>query len=103
MAEGQLDPAIADLREALNDQPGSADLLRLLAIAYERSGSIELAADQFAEATKASQFDPNIGLEYVAFLRRRGNNARAEDVLIELAGHSPRNLQVLSALCPSEA
>jgi cellulose synthase operon protein C len=97
-AQGEYEPAIADLREALNDRPGSADLLLLLAGAYERSGSIELAADQFAQASKASQSNPNVGLDYVAFLRRRGNDTRAEDVLVELAGRWPRNIRVLSAL-----
>src|SRR5262249_21338031 len=38
MQQGQLDVAIADLRQALDDQPRSSDLMVLLANAYERSG-----------------------------------------------------------------
>ena len=53
---GQIDDAIADLRSALNDQPRSPELLATLAIAYERSGSIELADKAFFDATKASEF-----------------------------------------------
>jgi tetratricopeptide (TPR) repeat protein len=98
MAQGQLEQAIEDLREAINDQPGSADLYRLLAVAYERSGSIELADEAFGKATKSSQFDPAMGLEYAAFLQRRGTPDRAEDLLVELASHSPQNIQILSAL-----
>ena len=73
LEHGQLDAAIADLRQALNDQPRSAELMLLLASAYERSGSIELAEKQYADATKASNFDAVVGLNYVAFLQRRGN------------------------------
>ena len=51
--QGQVDAAIADLREALNDQPRSPDLMLMLASAYERSGSIDLADKQFADAMKA--------------------------------------------------
>ncbi len=98
MDRGQLEPAITDLRQALNDQPRAADLMVLLANAYERSGSIELAEKQYSDATKTSNFDPAVALNYVAFLQRRGNTARAEDVLTELAGRWPQNVQILSAL-----
>ena len=96
--QGQLDDAIADLRQALNDQPRSPELMTMLALAYERSGSIDLAEKQLATATKTSGFAPIIGLNYVAFLTRRGNAAAAEDVLTELATRNPRNIDVLSSL-----
>jgi tetratricopeptide (TPR) repeat protein len=95
---GQLEPAINDLRRALNDQPQSAELMVLLAVAYERSGSIELAEKQFAEATRVSGFDAKVGLDYLAFLQRRGNAARAEDVAAELASRRPNSVEILSAL-----
>ena len=95
---GELEAAINDLRQALNDQPRSTELMLLLATAYERSGSIELAEKQFADAMKTSNFDPAVGLNYVAFLQRRGNAARAEDVLTELGSRWPQNVQILSAL-----
>ena len=62
---GAIDAAVADVRQALNDQPRSAELMLLLAVAYERGGKIERAEKQFADATKASNFDPTIGLNYV--------------------------------------
>jgi pentatricopeptide repeat protein len=96
--QGQLDNAIADLREALNDQPKSAELLLLLAVAYERGEKYELADRQYADALKSSGLNPNVGNRYVAFLQRRGEAARAEDVLTELAGRNPQNLDVLSSL-----
>jgi tetratricopeptide (TPR) repeat protein len=98
MARGQLDSAVADLLDALNYQPRSTDLMSLLATAYERSGLIELADKQFADATKTSDFDANAGLEYIGFLQRRGSIARAEDILAGLNKRRPNNIQILSTL-----
>ena len=94
---GQTDGAIADLREALNDQPNSSDLMLLLASAYERSGSIALANDEYTNAAKDSKYDINIGLNYVAFLRRHGNIDQAYDFLSELVDHHPNSVPVLTA------
>jgi len=93
---GQFEGAVNDLREALNDQPRSTPLMLLLATAYERSGAIELAEKQLAEAMRVSNFNPAVSLNYVAFLQRRGSIARAEEVLTDLAGRWPQNIQVLS-------
>jgi tetratricopeptide (TPR) repeat protein len=98
LGNGHPDAAIDDLREALNDQPRSPELMLLLAAAYERSGSIDLADKEFADAMKASRFNPNVGLDYVGFLRRRAGTDRANDVLNELANRWPDNIQILSAL-----
>ena len=61
----------------------------LLAKAYERSGLIELADKELADATRASNMDAKIGLEYATFLQRRGSIARAEDILAGLSKRSP--------------
>ena len=98
IVRGQLDGAIADLRQALNDQPRATDLMLLLAVAYERSGSTDLAEKEFADAMRVSDFNPAISLNYVAFLQRRGSLATAEDVATDLATRWPKNLQVLEAL-----
>jgi tetratricopeptide (TPR) repeat protein len=98
MERGELEPAINDLRQALNNQPQSPELMLMLATAYERSGSIELGEKQFADAMRATNFNPDVGLNYVAFLQRRGSIARAEDVLTDLANRWPKNLQILSSL-----
>jgi tetratricopeptide (TPR) repeat protein len=94
----QLDAAIADLNDALNSQPRSTDLMLLLAKAYERSGLIELADKELADATKASNMDAKIGLDYATFLQRRGSGARAEDLLAKLSKRWPSNAPILSAL-----
>jgi len=96
--KGQLDTAVSDLREALNDQPKSPELLLLLAVAYERGGKNELADRQYADALKSSGSNPGVALRYVAFLQRRGDAAHAEDVLTDVAGRNPNNMQVVSSL-----
>jgi predicted Zn-dependent protease len=98
LEKGQVDSAIADLREALNNEPKAPDLLLLMATAYERSGKGELAERQYADAANFSGFSPPVAMRYVAYLQRQGNLTRVEDVLVEMAGHHPQNIQVLSAL-----
>ena len=95
---GQFEGAISDLRQALNDQPRSSALMLMLAVAYERSGAVDLAEKEFANAMKASNYDPAVSLNYTAFLRRRGSAVHAEDVLTDLASRWPENTNVLSAL-----
>ena len=102
LGHDQVDSAISDLRGALNEQPRSTELMLMLATAYERSGSIELADKQLADAMKASNFNANVGLEYVAFLRRRGGGDRAYDVLTELANRWPKDTRILSALAEAK-
>lgn len=98
LSRGEIDDAIADLRSALNDQPQSSELMASLALAYERKGSIELADKAFFDATKASGYSPVLGLNYVAFLERRGSAAQAENILTDLATRNPTSIPVLSAL-----
>jgi tetratricopeptide (TPR) repeat protein len=95
---GQFEGAISDLRQALNDQPRAANLMLLLATAYEREGSTDLAEKEFADAMAVSNYNPVVSLNYVAFLQRRGSTALAEDVLTDLASRWPKNVNVLSAL-----
>ena len=98
LEHSQPSAAISSLTTALAYQPRSIELMSLLAIAYERSGLIELADKQFADATRVSGFDPRVGIEYADFLERRGGFARAEDVLVELLKRRPNNIQLLAAL-----
>ena len=102
IVRGQLDLAITDLQQALSDQPRSTQLILLLALAYERSGSMALADKQYADAVRISNFNSNVGLNYVNFLLRRGSVDRAEQFLVELSKRSPENLDVLSALAQVE-
>lgn len=94
----QLDSAISDLREALNDKPQSPDLLIVLATAYERAGNKELADRQYADALKYSRGSADVTLRYAAFLQRSGDSARAEEVLADAVNRYPSNLQILVAI-----
>ena len=96
--QGQIDDAIGLLREALGDQPRSVELMLLLAVAYERSGSIELAAKQYSDAMRVSNVAPAPALDYVGFLVRRGRSTEAEEVLNQLTSRSPDNVEALSTL-----
>lgn len=96
--KGQIDSAVADLREALNDQPKAPDLLLMLALAYERGGKGDLADRQYADSLKFSGQNLEIGLRYSAFLQRRGDLSRAEDVLRDAVVRYPGSLQAQSAL-----
>ncbi|HEY5505424.1 MAG TPA: tetratricopeptide repeat protein [Sedimentisphaerales bacterium] len=98
MVRNQIDDAITDLRSALNDQPQSPELLASLGLAYERSGSTELADKAFLDATRASKFAATFGLNYVEFLRRRGLAPQADTILEDLANRNPNSVAVLSAL-----
>lgn len=102
IVRGQFDLAITDLQQALTDRPRSTELLLLLALAQERGGSMALAAKQYTDAVRISNFDSAVGLSYVNFLLRRGNVDRAEQFLTELSKRSPENLDILSALAQVE-
>jgi cellulose synthase operon protein C len=98
IAQGKMESAIGDLREALNGQPKSPELLMLMALAYEKDGKLELADRQYAEATKSASGNPVVSLRYVAFLQRQGRTAQAEDILTEAIKANPRSIALLSAL-----
>ena len=98
MAHNRLDDAIGDLRTALNNQPQSPVLLSNLGSAYERQGSIELADKMYADATKASGYSPQFGLNYVQFLLRHGMTGQAENVLTSVSNYNRNSISVLSAL-----
>jgi Tfp pilus assembly protein PilF len=96
---GQLKGAISDLRGAIDSQSTPQPLvLVLLAMAYERDGSFELAEQRLVDAVGVSNYSPRVTLYYAGFLRRRGRADRIEDVLTEAAGRWPDNAQILSAL-----
>jgi len=98
----EAEAAIGDLLSALNAQPRSADVMMLLAVAYERTGAIQLSEKEYADAFRVSKPSASVGLKYAEFLRRHGRMKRAEGVLTELAGQLPGNVAVLSALAQTK-
>jgi Tfp pilus assembly protein PilF len=98
LENGKLDDAIQDARDALNQAPQSVPLHLLLARAYERQGSSDLAAERYAEAAKLSKFNPGITLDYAKFLAARGKSAQAESVLGEALAANNGNVVLMSAM-----
>ena len=95
---GNLDGAILDARDALNQAPQSVPLHLLLGRAYERQGAVDLAVEQFAEATKLSNFNPGITVDYANFLAARGKTAQAVSVLSDALAIEAGNVPLMSAL-----
>jgi cellulose synthase operon protein C len=95
---GDNDGAVGDLREALGQQPQSVQLMTLLARAYERQGSAELAINQFGEALKTAKYDPEVALQYIDLLRRRGKYDTIDLVLNEAVTRNPSNIKLLTTL-----
>lgn len=102
LTAGDAESAVIDLREALNQQPKSVPLMVLLGRALERLGTIDLARDRLTEALKLSNYNPQITLDFIAFLQRRGEPEQVEAVLVEAVGRNPGNRQLLAALAQSK-
>ncbi|MEL7137511.1 MAG: tetratricopeptide repeat protein [Pseudomonadota bacterium] len=90
--------AIETLRNALAQNATDSRTQRLLGRAYLLNGNDALAADQFANATRNSDYAPDVAQEYVQFLLRRGRIDGAEAVLSEAVRRSPTNRTLLTAL-----
>lgn len=93
-----IDGAINALRTALNDTPNDPQLLSLMANAYMRSGSPELAREYFARAVEASRNAPNESNRYAQLLMQEEKYASAEDTLLAALRVSPKNLDILTTL-----
>ncbi|MEM9762040.1 MAG: tetratricopeptide repeat protein [Pseudomonadota bacterium] len=94
----QYGQAIETLRNALAQNATDSRTQRLLGRAYLLNGNEALAADQFANATRNSDYAPDVAQEYVQFLIRRGRIDGAEAVLSEAVRRSPTNRTLLTAL-----
>ncbi len=68
--QGQVDPAMAEYRAALELDPKNAEALQLLGIAYAWKGDIKFALDNFKQATEINPNRPdtqmNLGSTYAA-------------------------------------
>lgn len=93
--------AIIDLRNALNQNPRDPDTLTLMALAYEREGNIDLAAERLALAVEVSGQAVKQSLYYANFLAARGRVSVANAVLVDSLQKSPQDLKLLTALAKS--
>ncbi|MEO0399295.1 MAG: tetratricopeptide repeat protein [Pseudomonadota bacterium] len=101
IVDGDLEAAINDLRLVLADAPESSQARLLMAAAFEKSGQIEAAEGQYAEAFDNAASKPQIGNAFARFLVRNGKIDRAETVLTEalsVNGSHEDNLKLLAAV-----
>ncbi|SFH69304.1 tetratricopeptide repeat protein [Albimonas pacifica] len=75
--------AIRDLRTALDVAPDDVQAMMMLASAYERDGSRELALERMAQAVQRSEFDPQIVLRYTTALVEAQKVDVAESLLMD--------------------
>lgn len=90
--------AIVDLRTAQSQAPRDPRIMTLLASAFERDGSTDLAGEQLSKAVEASNRAPEESLRYAAFLRKQNRISVAETVLTDARRVSPTHPAVLNAL-----
>ena len=96
--DDQVSEAIISLRAALDQSPGDADIMTLMARAYEREGNPELVGEMLSLAFEASNKAPDEGIRYAQLLATREKFVTAEAVLIDSLRLAPENVQVLGAL-----
>ena len=97
IARGEAGEAIPRLRTAQNNDPDNAEVLVLLALAYERDGQTNFADRQFAQAVDTVGYTKPLTDQYVAFLRRNGQDSRADEVLERYVEQNPNDLDAIIA------
>ena len=90
--------AIAILRRALDQSPRDAQILTLMAQAYERDGNRDLVRESLSRAVAAAGRAPDESLRYAQLLANEGKLLSAEGVLIDALRIAPGNARLLTAL-----
>lgn len=98
IADDRAAEAVIDLRAALGQTPDDPRLLAMLADAYLRDGSRELAADSLAQAAQASGSAPDYAVRYALFLREDGRDSLAKTVLFDSWRNNRAHPGLLDAL-----
>lgn len=96
--EDKTQEAVRILRDGLADAPNDAQLMTLLARAYQREGRPELMADMLARAVEVSQQAPDESLRYATYLAQQGESGAAETVLIDALRRRPDSFDLLALL-----
>lgn len=90
--------AIIELRRALDQSPRDAELMTILARAYERAGNRELMTEMLSLAVEASGAAPAESLRYANLLLGENKLLPAEDVLLAALRAQPGNAELLAVL-----
>ncbi len=93
-----VDGAVATLRTALDQAPRDAEAMTLMAEAYSRGGSHELARDFLSLAVEASGAAPEESIRYARLLIGEERFQPAEDTLIAALRIAPGNEELLTQL-----
>ncbi len=89
LARGEAEEAIGLLRSALEGAPDNEEALIFLALAYEQTGQVQFADAQFAQAVDQVGYTKALSDQYRAFLGRRGEGQRAQQVLERYLAENP--------------
>lgn len=89
------DAAIAALRVAMDENPEDPETMTLMANAYFRTGSRELARDFLALAVESSGNAPEETVRYAQLLISEERFLTAEDILLPALRIAPNNLDLL--------
>ena len=79
----ELEPAVQQVRTALNEAPNDTRLLLLAGRAQELQGNLDLANDRLAKAVRVDGYKAETVARYVQFLIRTNRVTAAETVLAE--------------------
>ncbi|MFC4668045.1 tetratricopeptide repeat protein [Seohaeicola nanhaiensis] len=90
--------AIVLLRDTLAKAPSDPSIMTLLAEAYRREGSQELAMEMLSQAVEASGKAPAESIRYAQALIAKEQDRPAEQVLIDALRVDPKNTDLLAAL-----
>lgn len=97
LALGDASAAVADLRSAVHDAPGSPELVGLLAQAHRAKGEPQLARDVLADAVRFKPDDPALRLLLAADMADAGETAAADRELDAAIAQAPRDARAYAA------
>lgn len=98
IAADDTDGAIANLRRVLNTRADDVQALSLMANAYTRAGSSDLARDFLAQAADVSGNAPEPSLRYAQMLLASESYDSAEEVLLSALRRTPTDENILTLL-----